>query len=40
MTRLIRCCFALLTGLSVIDLAAAQDGVEKPFAEYADAPAR
>ena len=40
MTRLIRCCLALVMGLLVIDLAAAQDGVEKPFAEYADAPAR
>lgn len=40
MTRLIRCCFALLTAVSLADLAEAQDRAEKPFAEYADAPAR
>jgi hypothetical protein len=40
MTRLIRCCLALLTALVLVDLEAAQDGVENPFAEYADAPAR
>ena len=40
MTRLIRYCLVLLASLSAIDLASAQDGVEKPFAEYPDAPAR
>ncbi|NQU23525.1 MAG: hypothetical protein HQ567_19770 [Candidatus Nealsonbacteria bacterium] len=40
MTTLTRTCFALLAGLSVIDMAAAQDAIEKPFAQYADAPAR
>ena len=36
MTRWTPCCFALLMGLSVVNLSRAQDRAEKPFTEYAD----
>ena len=36
---LIRCCLVLLTGLSLVSLATAQEVPEKPFAKYPDAQA-